>query len=257
MPSPFPGMDPYLEGNCWTSFHAQMAPMIAHQLMPLLRPKYIALPERKYIGGSLEDVMIASTTMIPDVGIRKARTKANAPVATLEASPSIKLRTRIATKIPHYRVEIRDVNHRRLVTAIELLSPTNKGSGRKQYLRKRRAFLQSSAHLLEIDLHHQGKRIPLDDPYPDAAYYVLLNRAKKRTWTEVWPIALEQPLPTVPVPLLKGDADVPLDLQAAFTKLYDAGGFDLVVDYRQPPEVELSPAETVWLDEQLVAAGMR
>src|SRR3974390_1570938 len=76
MPSPFPGMDPYLEGNWWTSFRAELAPMIAHQLMPRLRPKYIALPERKYISGSLEDVMI-SATMIPDVGILKSATFTN------------------------------------------------------------------------------------------------------------------------------------------------------------------------------------
>jgi hypothetical protein len=159
--------------------------------------------------------------------------------------------------VPHYQVKILDIEERRLVTAIELLSPTNKGSGRREYLRKRRRFLHSSAHLLDIDLHHQGRRIPLDDPYPEAAYFVLLNRARKRAWTEVWPIGIDQPLPTVPVPLLKGDADVPLDLQQAFTDVYDAGGFDLVLDYRLPPDVELSANETGWLDEHLRAHGFR
>jgi hypothetical protein len=61
----------------------------------------------------------------------------------------------------------------------------------------------------------------------------------------------------VPVPLLKGDADVPLDLQEALTKVYDAGGFDLAVDYREPPEVELSAQESAWLDEHLRAKGLR
>ncbi len=164
---------------------------------------------------------------------------------------SVKLRSYRGTKVPHFRIAIRDVDERQLVTAIELLLPTNKGSGRRQYLAKRRRFLHSSAHLLEIDLHHQGRRIPLDDPYPPAAYYVLLNRARKRSWTEVWPIQIDEPLPPVPVPLLKGDADVPLDLQKAFADVYDAGGFDLVVDYHEPPDVELSADEATWLDRLL------
>lgn len=257
MASPFPGMDPYLEGNLWTSFHAELATMIAHQLVPRLRPKYIAIPERKFITGSWEEVMISGGSMRPDVGIRRTKGRTPGSGGTATMTPSVKLRTHQATKIPHFRVEIRDVNERRLVTAIELLSPTNKGSGRREYLRKRRRFLHSSAHLLEIDLHHQGRRIPLDDPYPDAGYFVLLNRARKRAWTEVWPVPIEQPLPTVPIPLLKGDADVPLDLQAALTTVYDAGGFDLVVDYREPPDVELSAEEAAWLDGYLRARRLR
>lgn len=258
MRSPFPGMDPYLEGNWWTSFHAEFISMIAHQLMPMLRPKYIAAPERKYITGTLEEVMI-STKTIPDVGTRKTRVGAAGPATRTATAiaPSVKLRTRLATKIPHFRIKIRDVAERRLVTAIELLSPTNKGSGRNAYLRKRRKFLHTSAHLLEIDLHHQGQRVPLFDPYPEGAYYVLLNRARKRSVTEVWAIGMDEPLPTVPVPLLKGDADVPLDLQRAFTAVYDAGGFDLVVDYRKLPDVEMPPDEADWLNEHLHASGFR
>jgi hypothetical protein len=258
MQSPFPGKDPYLEGNWWTSFHAEFIPMIAHQLMPMLRPKYIAAPERKYISGTLDEVMI-STKSVPDVGIRRSKARDSQLHSTTATAiaPSARLRTRLATKVPHYRIEIRDVKERRLVTAIELLSPTNKGSGRKAYQRKRQKFLHSSAHLLEIDLHHQGQRIPLSDPYPPGAYCVLLNRARKRNWTEVWAFGLDERLPTVPVPLLRGDDDVPLDLQQAFEKVYDAGGFDLAVDYQEPPDVELSAGELEWLDRHLREAGLR
>ena len=256
MRSPFPGMDPFLEGNLWTSFHALFAPQMARQLNHVLRPKYIALPERKYIGGSLEEVMIATKT-IPDVSIKKTRSRGASSMMATAVAPSVKLRTSLVTKVPQFRIEIRDVSSRRLITAIELLSPTNKGSGRRLYLRKRRHFLHSTAHLLEIDLHHQGGRIPLQDPYPAGAYYVLLNRARKRSLTEVWPIALAEALPVVSVPLLKGDADVPLDLQRAFTDIYDAGSFDLAVDYRQAPDVELSAAETAWLDKYLRSKGLR
>lgn len=257
MPSPFPGMDPYLEGHLWTSLHAHLAAEIARQLMPRLRPKYIALPERTYVAGSPEDVLITVQPLVPDVGVRRAAAKQPLSVDAGVATAPIRLRSRMATAVPHYRVEIRDTKRRRLVTAIEILSPSNKRGGRSDYLRKRRRFLQSSVHLLEIDLHHQGKRIPLLDPYPAGAYFVLLSRARKRSWTDVWAVPLDQPLPTVSVPLLKGDPDVALDLEAALSQVYDAGGFDLIIDYGQPPDVELSAAEIVWLDQRLKEVGRR
>lgn len=241
----------------WTSLHAFLAPQIASQLNPLLRPKYFASPERQYSTGSIEEVLIAPADMIPDVAARKGRTDRKQGAGSTVMTPSVKMRSKLTTKIPHFRVEIRDVAERRLVTAIELLSPTNKRSGRREYLRKRRLFLRSSAHLLEIDLHHQGRRIPLRDANPPGAYFVLLNRARKRAWTEVWPIAIDARLPTVSVPLLKGDADVPLNLQKAFTHVYEAGSFDIGVDYRKPPDVQLPAEELGWLDEHLRAAGLR
>ncbi len=197
--------------------------MVAHQLVPRLRPKYIALPERKYVFGSPEDVMISDG--IPDV--------------------------------PNFRIEIRNTNDRKVVTTIQLLSPINKEGGREEYLGQRRQFLTSSANLLEIDLHHQGHRLPMGGPYPPGNYFVLLSRAQKRPWTEVWPIAIDQALPTVPVPLLKGDPDVPLNLQEAFARVYDEGGFDLAVDYRRPPDVELHAGESAWVNQHLRSAGFR
>ena len=75
---------------------------------------------------------------------------------------------------------------------------------------------------------------------PDAPYFVLLNRVERRPIVDVWPILLTAPLPVVPVPLLPGDADVPLDLQATFTAMDDLLGYDLLLDYNQPPDVPLS-----------------
>src|SRR5262245_49327381 len=129
MASPFPGMDPFLEGDLWTSFHTQFAVEIARQLSPKLRPRYAALTEKRYVTDTPEDVAIAVHTMAPDVGV-------------LEPEP-----------IPHTWIEIRDTEQRRLVTTIEFLSPTNKhGDGRAEYLRRRWTILKSDVHLLEIDL---------------------------------------------------------------------------------------------------------
>jgi hypothetical protein len=162
----------------------------------------------------------------------------------------IQLATVIPEAVPHVSIEIRDVARRQLVTAIEILSPTKKhGEGRAEYLSKRRRILLSRAHLLELDLLRAGQRVPMQQPLPDAPYFVLLSRAAQRPMTDVWPVALDQPLPPVPVPLLPDDADMLLDLQAAFTATYDLLGYDLIIDYRRPPEVALAPVDAAWADQ--------
>ena len=49
MPSPFPGMDPYLEGDMWQEFHERLANQISAQLLPQLAPKYVALLAKRYV----------------------------------------------------------------------------------------------------------------------------------------------------------------------------------------------------------------
>jgi hypothetical protein len=71
----------------------------------------------------------------------------------------------------------------------------------------------------------------------------------------VWPIALESPLPKIPVPLLPGDADVMLDLQQALTTIYDLLRYDRAVDYSAPPEVPLRPEAARWAEERLKTRG--
>lgn len=110
---------------------------------------------------------------------------------------------------------------------------------------------------MEIDLLRMGERIPMQQPLPNASYFVLLSRAEDRPLMDVWPMALGNPLPTVPVPLCAGDAEVLLDLQAAFTAAYDLPGYDLIIDYTQPPEVPLSDREAAWVEAHLRTAGLR
>jgi hypothetical protein len=86
---------------------------------------------------------------------------------------------------------------------------------------------------------------------------VFLNRAEKRKDVEVWPIALESRLPEVAVPLLPGDPDARLDLQAALPTVYDILGYDEMIDYGKPPQGTFSDAELKWVDEQLRRGGRR
>ena len=243
MRSPFPGMDPYLEGSLWTTVHSQLGAEIVRQLTPRLRPRYLALTAERFVVDSADDVSVMRTSIYPDVGVADVRPDAPRGGTAVAAAP-VRLATVAPTPVPHLTVEIRDAAHRELVTAIEVLSPTNKrGEGRLEYLAKRQRLLLSSAHLLEIDLLHEGQRVPMQQPLPPAPYDVFVGRAEIRPLTDVYAIPLAASLPAVPVPLSSGDADVPLDLQLALTTIYDLCGYDMAVNYAAPPEVRLPPDE--------------
>jgi hypothetical protein len=168
-------------------------------------------------------------------------------------------RTAVAPdEIPLKTVEIWDAAHRRLVTAIEVLSPTNKrGEGRIEYAAKRQSILRSDTHLIEIDLLRAGTRFPVIEPLPPAAYFVFVSRAERRPKVDVWPVALDAPLPLVPLPLLSEDADATVDLQAAFAAVHDFYRYDRLVSYAGPPLGPLTQEQAVWVEGRLRAAGRR
>lgn len=223
------GVDPILEGDLWTSFHALFVPEIIRLLNPLLLPRYIALAQKYQIMDSPDEIAIApemSNTTYPDVGITPTGVSAPSPKATGAIAATVELDTVVAQPYPHLCIDIRDARNRRLITAIEFMSPANKrGQGRRKYLRKRQRLLHNSAHLLEIDLLRSGRRVPMVQPLPPAAYYVFLSRADRRPKTQIWPIQAGERLPPVVVPLQHGDDDVPLDLQTAYASAYELGGF--------------------------------
>lgn len=266
MPSPFPGMDPYLEGEMWQEFHETLAGAIRAQLIPLLTPKYVALLAKRYVVDrpalGIFDVP-PERVLYPDVHVVKppvappAAERGGAGLAVAE--PTVELPSLLPEEVPLLGVEIRDVAERRLVTIIEILSPVNKrGEGVRDYAERRMDLLQTQTHLLELDLLRQGARIRLAGEPPPAPYYVYLSRWQRRPWTQIWPIPLREPLPTVPVPVLPPDPDVPLDLQAAVGACFDLVGYERLLDYSgPPPPPNLEQDDTAWLDEVLLAAGLR
>lgn len=256
MPSPFPGMDPYLEADLWTTVHGQLVAEISRQLAPRLRPRYIALMEKRFVMNWPEAeegvTVVAARDIFPDIAVAHVGPTNASVGATAVKDAPIELETVMPSRVPIHWVEIRDVAERRLVTVIEVLSPTNKrGEGYEEYLARRQRLLLSSAHLMEIDLLRAGRRVPMTKGLPAFPYFVFLSRAGRRPMTQVWPIAMSEPLPEVPVPLLPGDADVPLNLQQALTHIFDALAYDLAIDYRRPPEPPLEPREAAWARQRI------
>ncbi|MEZ4863098.1 MAG: DUF4058 family protein [Caldilineaceae bacterium] len=255
MPSPFPGMDPYIEDpEIWSDFHLDLAAEIRTRLNQVIQPHYVArlTPRVTY-----EIVEIAKTHMVrPDVGIWRSQPSPQ-PVGAAVLIPPAPITSTVKLEVPFRlaNVEIRKTGTLELVTAIEILSPVNKQPSHdaySDYQRKRRELLRSAAHLMEIDLLRGGQRPPLEEAVPQAAYYVTLSRADRRPTVEVWPLQLQDRLPILPVPLTEPDPDAPLDLAATVADIYARGGYASLIDYhRPPPPPKLSDEELIWVDDLL------
>ena len=248
----FPEWTRFWRAALWMSVHTQLSVEIARQLTPKLLPRYAALTPERFVFDTFEDVGISQGIMLPDVGVLRSDVPGPSPSGPAILEAPLKLATEMPTAIPHVTIEIRDTSNRELVTVIEVLSPTNKrGEGRVEYLVKRRRVLLSAAHLLEIDLLRAGQRVPMRQALPPAPYFIFLSREPRRPLTEVWPIQLDQPLPTVPVPLRGDDPDVSLDLQKAIGEVYDTFGYAVLTDYTRPPEPPLAPEQLAWINDRL------
>jgi len=250
MPSPFPGMDPYIEGQAWADFHARMIATISEMLVPSLRPRYaIRVEERIYLEHEMEG---QSRHIRPDLLIARSadsgsQISASASVGT--AIQPIEITLPMPEEVVERYLTIEDMTTHEVVTVIELLSPSNKrpgSDGREQYLEKRVNVLKSRTNLVEIDLLRGGARLPTDQVLPPAEYYAIVCRGRRRPAATAYPMPIRRALPTIPIPLSAGDADVELDLQMALTTTYDRGGYDYSLEYAAPVEPPLSEADVAW-----------
>jgi hypothetical protein len=250
MPSPFPGMNPYLEQeDAWRDFHERFLPHVAEALSPQVSPAYLVkLEQNLYIHerGADERHLLG----YGDVTVSQTRGAGPANTATaVLTSPRRILLPRVDVESESY-LEIRDRQTRRLVTVIELLSPTNKrpGDDRQRYLAKRAGLLRSDAHFVELDLLRGWPRMPFDEP-PAGDYCVLVSRVEDRPRAEFWPLGLRDPLPEIPIPLQAPHPDARLDLQAVLHRVYDAAYYRDYI-YDGTPWPPLSEADAAWAQQQ-------
>jgi hypothetical protein len=152
-------------------------------------------------------------------------------------------------------VEIVDVKSgHRVVTAIEVLSPTNKrpSEGQRLYIKKRADLKLAGVNIVEIDLLRGGERVlsvpqELVPPAHRTAYQVCIWRAFQPDTFAVYPVPLREPLPVISIPLRSGDREVPLALQAILDQCYRNGGYD-DIEYQLEPDPALSAADASWAD---------
>lgn len=268
MPSPFPGMDPYLEHPRWFhGFHNKLITYLEEQLQPRLPDKYYAQ------GGERVWLELTRRHVEPDVNVMREhqathRGRSQGGVAVAEPNVRTELEAAQAVLItveyypPYEHIETfleireRQSGQDRLVATIEVLSRSNKTpshQGFDQYRKKQRAVLSGQAHLIEIDLLRKGTHVtavprararaeagPLD-------YHVSIHRFDRPKDFFVYPIRLEERLPVITIPLLPGDPEVLLDLQAAFIRAYDAGPYRKMIRYGEDPiRPRLRPEQAKW-----------
>ncbi len=265
MPSPFPGMDPYLEEpGLWPDVHHALISQIQAELNQRLRPKYhVRVEERVYISDENDPgrEVIIPDLRVADAGQDEPRDWAEETAAGYVAvAEPVVLTTLIDDEIHEAFLEVIDRQERMVVTVIEILSPTNKVSGsrgRASYLEKRQEVMTSPSHLVEIDLLRAGVAIHTRELLPPADYYVHVSRKAKRPKGVVWPILLTQRLPVISIPLRPEDEDVPLDLQEVLNTAYDRAAYDLAINYRREPVPPLNEAQQRWAHALLQSHGLR
>lgn len=254
MPSPFPGMDPYLEQpELWGECHTALIYLVHAQLNARLPARYTASTD---IHVWLQEADAESRERRdPDVFVSD-RGHGGAAVAVrpnARAAPA-EIVLPVEQRRGHRFVTIRDKLNDRVVTVIEVLSPTNKAAGRDRdaYLAKRDEYFLARVNLVEIDLLRSGTRPPLGEQAPAPfAYYVMVCRDSEFPKAGFWPLGVRDTLPEIPVPLKPEDSDCPLDLRACLDRGYDEGRWAQKVDYTLPPDPPLAEPDATWAKELL------
>lgn len=262
MPSPFPGMDPYLEDpTLWPDVHGRLINVASELLLSQLRPKYfIQIDERLYLANADDE---ASGVIVPDLRIREVASGPRGGASatqTAQAAPGLELAYGWEFEVKESYLQVIDRELHRVVTVVEILSPANKVKGSvayKEYEQKKRDVLAAGTNLVEIDLLREGMPLASRPDIPPHEYMAQVwrfrgDKAPRRT---VWPMSLREPLKTIPVPVRPEDADAVLNLQQMLNIAYERAGYELRVDYSKDSFPPLRPELSQWARD--LARGTR
>jgi hypothetical protein len=253
MSSPFPGMDPYLEGALWPDVHHSLAYAIRRHLVTKLPEQYIARIEVAVLLDEQPENEIG--IMYPDVEVLR-KNKVQEPAGVYTTPATFQLDELKPVEVRTSSVHIRDAQNQQLITAIEILSPVNKrGKGAHQYQLKRQTLKESGVHLLEIDLLRRGHRAVSPAQLPKCDYLISLLRAHAKN-TDLWVLQLRDKLPILPIPLKSPDEDIALPLGQIFNEIYTESRYGRSVDYNTaPPPPQLSEEDLTWVKKITNQAG--
>ncbi|MBI3269200.1 MAG: DUF4058 family protein [Planctomycetes bacterium] len=261
MPSPFPGMDPFLEDpSGWLNIQTSFISYLGDELNDRLRGRYLARAGERVVREAPPD---RARNIYPEVMVVERRPREGG-VATAEPDAAVRVRAATAEFREAY-LELRLPRGGRVVTVIEILSPSNKtpgSEGRELYQKRQREVRGSDVHLVEIDLLRAGAwTVAVPEPVArdvgEFEYLVSVNRSTDREVFDLYPIRLTQRLPRIGVPLAGKDPDAVADLQALLDRLYDRGRYAEDVDYSGEPAPPLPPTFASWTEGLLRGRGMR
>ncbi len=272
MPSPFPGMDPYLEApDLWPDVHHDLITQVRSVLTPELRPTYFAKVESRTYVVDNDDPGVH--LILPDVMVvrrlSQGRQRWDPPASStaggggVAVAESIDVTDLLTDELSESLIEIRETASRQLVTVIEVVSPTNKvrgSAGHESFDRKRRDCVASGVHWVEIDLLRAGEWPTAAGIMQPADYRVFrdANQADNKRRRQAWPWKLRDAVPVVGIPLLPEHGQVALDLGTCLRTVYEDAGYDMMIDYAaDPPEPPLSNDDAAWLDALLREAKLR
>jgi hypothetical protein len=257
--TPFPGMDPYLErSDLWPDVHNSLVTALRDDLAPRLRPRYyVSLEERTYVGGP-EALFFAGR---PDAGVVQLGAPVNEEqfVYTPAGARVVNVTLPVPEQVTETFLQVRTAGTDRVVTVLEVLSPTNKqpGEGCKQYEQKRLVLLGTLTHLVEIDLLRAGSPMTIWGNGHQAHYRILVSRSPQRPQADLLPFSVRQPVPAFRLPLQAGDDEPLVALNELLHALYERAGYDLRLDYRSVPEPPLEADDAAWAGALLREAGLR
>lgn len=258
--NPFPGMNPWLEsywGDVHTSLTTYARDAIQKQLPPDLHARveeYLSVDEPD------GDPKYRHRRISPDIHISHKGIAASNVVlsgtATVELFDAmlepIRIR-RIHEPDTLRYIEILDLKaNRRVITAIEFLSPANKTlAGRRLYIQKQQELINGNVSLVEIDLLREGAWVvaTCEDLYPEelrTPYRICVTRRETTEESEVYKASYRSPLPDVRIPLRHDEADIRLPLQSLLNLAYENGRYGTELDYSKPPEIALTTEDEAW-----------
>ncbi len=261
MPSPFPGMDPYLEDpSGWAGVHLTLIVAIQAELNRVLPDGYVARID-EYVWVRDTDDPDSSFRTRPDVFVPEPRSASRGSVAVLDRStvPTVRGSLPNNEKRKNRFLEIVTTRGRSVLTALEVLSPSNKdpGEDRDLYVQKRRGYL-ASVNFVEIDLLRSGNRMPMGRPVPPTSdYYVFSCRREEYPATETWAMNVQALLPVIPIPISLDVPAVSLNLRSALDRVYDEGRYADELDYSLPPVPPLRSTDAVWAADLLKKAARK
>ena len=230
---------PLAKQRSWEELHGQWPAMMVVSLVPKLPPGYVAGP-RVHLGPYFE-IDVASFEKDEPAEVAPAGGEPEGGVATAVWAPP-QPTLEVLTDLPdqdEYEVRVYDLEHdRRLVAAVEIVSPGNKDrpESRRAFVAKCAALLRQDVSVAIVDvvtirafnlyaelLAFIGQTDPAVVPEPPPLYAAACRwksvpdapRPRPRLQTWAYPLAVGQPLPTLPL-WLADNLAVPLELEASY-----------------------------------------